>query len=59
MDYLKKHPLELESKDQLVQYFCKMHNVLNQYLEKKIFDCSTIYEVWGGECEVCNPKTDL
>ena len=48
--YLKDNPLPLDTRDELVQYFCKMHNVLNNYLKKPLFNCSKIYDKYGGYC---------
>lgn len=34
----------------LVNYFCKIHNIVNKRLNKEEFDCSKAYNEWGGDC---------
>jgi len=51
--YFSKHPINLEGRDELSKYMCELHNVLNKFLKKPIFDCSKITEKYGGDCEEC------
>jgi hypothetical protein len=34
----------------LVGYVCKLHNIVNERLDKPIFDCNKAFDFWGGGC---------
>ena len=56
--YLQVHPPLLECRDDISRYLCQLHNEVNKFLKKPIFDCDTIYDVWGGDCG-CNVKMEV
>jgi FAD-linked sulfhydryl oxidase len=37
-----KHPPKVESRKELSQYMCELHNEVNKYLGKPVFDCSKV-----------------
>lgn len=43
---IKKTPPQLESRDDLAQWFCEIHNNVNDKLNKPKFDCSKVDERW-------------
>ena len=55
--YFEKHPPKLEGREELVEYFCQLHNILNKILKKSIFDCKLMEQTYGGECDECKKKT--
>ena len=50
VSYLAKFPPLLECRDDIARYLCQLHNEVNKFLKKPIFDCDKIYDVWGGDC---------
>lgn len=53
---LKAHPANVESREDLSLWFCKMHNIVNKKIGKKEFDCSKVLERWkdgwkDGRCD--------
>ena len=47
---LKKEGVHADSREELVKYICKIHNIVNKVLEKPIFDCKKAFDFWGGDC---------
>lgn len=47
---LKKHGVKHGSRDELINYMCDIHNIVNKVLNKEKFDCSKAKDVWGGDC---------
>ena len=47
---LEGHPIQNESREDLVLYMCEIHNIVNKFLEKPIFDCTKAFDIWGGDC---------
>ena len=47
---LKKEGVHADSREELVNYICKIHNIVNKVLEKPIFDCKKAFDFWGGDC---------
>lgn len=43
---IKKHPPQLKSQEDLSQWLCGIHNIVNVKIGKKEFDCSTVNERW-------------
>ena len=56
--YLEQNPPLLECRDDISRYLCQLHNEVNKFLKKPIFDCDRIYEVWGGDCG-CSVKMEV
>ena len=52
-EYMERNPVDYDSRDGLSLYLCTMHNVLNAYLKKPIFDCNLLEKVYGSECDEC------
>jgi FAD-linked sulfhydryl oxidase len=53
---LKTSPPRTESRSMLAQWFCKIHNEVNERLGKPIFDCNKVDERWkngpsDGSCD--------
>ncbi|KAJ2162092.1 hypothetical protein GGF46_000967 [Coemansia sp. RSA 552] len=51
--HLKKHPPKVATRDELEQYLCSMHNVVNKTLKKPMFNCTEVHETY--DCEVLPP----
>ena len=47
---LKKEGVHADSREELVKYICKIHNIVNKVLEKPQFDCKKAFDFWGGDC---------
>ena len=47
-EYVKKNPPNVESKKELKNWFCKLHNFINKRLDKSIFNCDLIDYQWGN-----------
>lgn len=43
---LKINPPAVHSKNDLAQWFCELHNEVNERLGKPKFDCSKVFERW-------------
>ena len=52
---LKKEGVHANSREELVNYICKMHNIVNKVLGKPQFDCKKAFDFWGGDCG-CNTE---
>jgi Erv1 / Alr family len=50
LSYLEEHSPSVDSRNEFVMYLCNMHNEINKFLSKPVFDCNTYYDVWGGDC---------
>lgn len=50
------NPPEVESRERLSQWFCRMHNEVNYRLGKPIFDCSKVLERWRTGRKECFKK---
>ena len=48
---IEENPIELNSRVEVIMYMCKIHNIVNVNLNKEEFDCSNVFERWGGEIE--------
>lgn len=49
-EMVAENELKANSRQELVQYFCDLHNIVNKRLEKPIFDCKNALSYWGGDC---------
>lgn len=54
---IKDLPPQVDSQQELSQWFCKVHNLVNKRLRKPEFDCSKIDERWrtgwkDGSCDM-------
>lgn len=47
-DVLKVHPVEAKSGEQLAQWMCRVHNVVNRSLGKAQFPCNRVDFRWGA-----------
>ena len=47
---LNKEGVHANSREELVNFFCRIHNIVNKVLEKPQFDCKRAYDFWGGDC---------
>ena len=47
---LNKEGVHANSREDLVNYICKIHNIVNKVLEKPVFDCKKAFDFWGGDC---------
>ena len=47
---LKKEGVKANSREELVNYICKIHNIVNKVLNKPIFDHKKAFDYWGGDC---------
>ena len=47
---LDKEGVHAESREELVNYICKIHNIVNKVLDKPQFDCKKAFDFWGGDC---------
>lgn len=54
--YFQRHPIKTEGREELARYLCELHNVLNKFLKKPIFDCNLLEETYGGECDECKVR---
>ena len=50
MKLLNKKGVKNNSREELVQYMCDIHNIVNKVLNKEQFDCAKAAEIWGGDC---------
>ena len=41
---LKKEGVKVNSREELVNYICKIHNIVNKVLNKPIFDCKKAFD---------------
>ncbi|PIA16841.1 hypothetical protein COEREDRAFT_80901 [Coemansia reversa NRRL 1564] len=48
--HLKKHPPIVSSRNDLEQYLCNMHNVVNRSLNKPMFNCTQVHETYDCGC---------
>lgn len=49
-EMLKDYPPLTDSRSNVVQYICFLHNKVNKRLGKPIFDCAKASQYWGGDC---------
>lgn len=47
---LNEYPIKDNSREELVYYLCDIHNKVNRFLKKPIFDCKNAFDIWGGDC---------
>ncbi|KAJ1806088.1 hypothetical protein LPJ77_003836 [Coemansia sp. RSA 2523] len=48
--HLKKHPPVVDTRHELEQYLCGMHNVVNKSLKKPVFNCTEVHETYDCGC---------
>ena len=49
-EMLQNYPIKIKSREDLVFYFCDLHNKVNKRLGKPEYDCMKTFEIWGGDC---------
>lgn len=47
---LQQDPIKLDTREDLVYYLCDVHNIVNKFLKKELFDCKKAFDIWGGDC---------
>lgn len=47
---LADHPPIVTDRDSLIQWLCKVHNIVNARLEKEIFPCEKVKDRWKCGC---------
>jgi hypothetical protein len=52
---LEKYPIKNNSRDEVMEYMCFLHNKVNERLKKPSFECSKVAQYWGGDCG-CSAK---
>lgn len=55
---LKKHPPQVSSRTTVALWGCHIHNMVNEYLKKPIYDCNTILEDYDCGCSDANGNID-
>lgn len=50
---VENNSIENGNREQLVKYFCYIHNSMNKLLKKKKYNCYHAADIWGGDCG-CN-----
>lgn len=53
---LNVDPVDVDNRDEFVDYLCRLHNKVNKRLEKKIFECKRAYSYWAGGSD-CSDRT--
>lgn len=48
-EMLDSNPIEVDSREKISNYLCRLHNLVNQRIGKQIFDCSKNLDFWGGK----------
>lgn len=48
---LKQYPPQTSSRDAASQWACSVHNKVNERLEKPMFDCSLVAEMYKCGCD--------
>jgi FAD-linked sulfhydryl oxidase len=53
---IKENPIQASSGEELSQWLCKIHNIVNLKLGKPMFDCNKVNERWrdgwlDGSCD--------
>lgn len=48
---LKKYPPKTGSREELVLWLCKVHNMVNERLKKKAYDCTKVQENYSCGCD--------
>ena len=48
---IEKYPVQTSSRTNAAMWGCHIHNIVNEYLKKDIYDCSTILEDYDCGCE--------
>lgn len=51
---IAENPLVDTNKKEVIYYFCKLHNLVNVRLQKRVFDCDKAFEYWKVEGCGCN-----
>ena len=55
---LKKNPIANENRNDLIYYFCFLHNQVNLRLNKPIFDCKKAELYWIGKSKCDCPEKE-
>lgn len=56
---IKKYPVQTSSRVSAAMWGCHVHNVVNEYLKKEKYDCSTILEDYDCGCESEKSKLEM
>jgi FAD-linked sulfhydryl oxidase len=44
------NPFSYKSREDLVYYLCGLHNIVNERLNKTIYECKKAFDIWGSDC---------
>ena len=47
---LVKLPPRVGNREEVIQWTCEIHNLVNERLEKPVFNCSTVGDMWKCGC---------
>ena len=47
---ISENPVKTGNREEVVNYICDIHNLVNKKLGKEIFDCKKAMDFWGGGC---------
>ena len=47
---LEKNPPDVKNRESVSQWTCKVHNLVNERLNKPIFDCAKVGDLWKCGC---------
>ena len=53
---LDKKGINMNTRKELINYICNIHNIVNKVLNKTEFDCEKAYDVWNGNYQCNNNK---
>ena len=56
---LQKYPPQTSTRDAASQWGCFVHNVVNERLKKKAFDCGAVTEVYKCGCADADKEKDM
>jgi len=54
-ELIKNKKIQSSTREDVVFYLCRIHNRVNAFLKKRIFDCEEAFNIWGGKCG-CSAK---
>lgn len=44
---IAEYPIKASTRSELMHYICEIHNIVNQRIDKPIFPCDKVEEIWG------------
>ncbi|KAJ5070751.1 fad-linked sulfhydryl oxidase alr [Anaeramoeba ignava] len=58
-NYIENNPLDLRSSKTFSLWLCRLHNSVNKFLKKPLFNCSKVLERWKYGSKECQKATKL